>query len=377
MSDDITVIFEPEEAPLLERKKAAVSSPILYLEYLENKQKVKKEEIGKDYVIDSDSEDERSSDKSQSQPQDARENDLEVDHEAHEDDLEADLEDYRKDYHKNDSKEDSEDYYKKNHLEDHNENDYLDDHKNHLEDHNKDDHHEDYLEDRNKDNHLDDHKDDHREDHKDPYEPQRSGTQPSLSELKKESKVKVRSNDYKYPLEEENEVTKKRNKVFFHYEVLKRMHPEAQIPEFTSYSDPDQMEEKYELLAKKYSLDSSVENWKRYIIVGILGFEIVLGKLNFDMEGFAQHQISSINTYDQLLIEMAEKSYIPTSERWPVEMRLFMMFTMNVVIFLVSKMIMKQTGVNLIGTINKATGISNELRDHPPAAPSLLKDPED
>ena len=362
MSDDITVIFEPEEAPLLERKKAAVSSPNLYLEFLENKQKVKKEEIGKDYVIDSDSEDERSSDyKGQSQLRDARENDLEADHEAHEDDLEADLGDYRKsyrkDYHKNDPEEDPEDHYK-----------------NHLEDHNKDGHCEDHLEDHSKDDHLNDHKDDHREDHKDPYEPQRSGTQPSLSELKRESKVKVRSNDYKYPLEEENEVTKKRNKVFFHYEVLKRMHPEAQIPEFTSYSDPDQMEEKYELLAKKYSLDSSVENWKRYIIVGILGFEIVLGKLNFDMEGFAQHQISSINTYDQLLIEMAEKSYVPTSERWPVEMRLIMMFTMNVVIFLVSKMIMKQTGVNLIGTINKATGISNELRDHPP--PSSLKDPE-
>jgi hypothetical protein len=360
MSDNVTVIFEPEETPLPERKKAAASSPILYLEYIENKQKVKKEEIGKDYVIDSDSEDERLSNyKGQLQPRDAHENDLEADHEAHEDDLEADLEDYRKDSHKNDPEEDPKDHYK-----------------NHLEDCNENDHREDHLEDRNKDNHLDDHKDDHREDHEDPYKPQRSDTQPSLSELKRESKAKVRSNDYKYPLEEENEVTKKRNKVFFHYEVLKRMHPEAQIPEFTSYSDPDQMEEKYELLAKKYSLDSSVENWKRYIIVGILGFEIVLGKLNFDMEGFAQHQISSINTYDQLLIEMAEKSYIPTSERWPVEMRLIMMFTMNVVIFLVSKMIMKQTGVNLIGTINKATGISNELRDHPPPS-SSLKDPED
>ena len=364
MSDDITVIFEPEEAPSLERKKVAVSSPNLYLEYLENKQKVKKDEVGKDYVIDSDDEDERLStdpysqsfEQDQFQPRDEYQDDLK-------DTLKDDLEDDLKDTLKDDLEDDLKDTLKDD-LED----DLKDDLEDDLKDTLKDD-----LKDDLKDNLEDDLKDAPRNNTRDASkEPRRSGTQPSLSELKKESKVKVRSNDYKYPLEEENEITKKRNKVFFHYEVLKRMHPEAQIPEFTSYSDPDQMEEKYELLAKKYSLDSSVENWKRYIIVGILGFEIVLGKLNFDMEGFAQHQISSINTYDQLLIEMAEKSYVPTSERWPVEMRLIMMFTMNVVIFLVSKMIMKQTGVNLIGTINKATGISNELRDHAPS----LKDPE-
>ena len=345
MSDDITVIFEPEEASM-ERKKPAMSSPNLYLEYLENKQKVKKEEVGKDYVIDSDdSEDERLPPDPYTQSFEPQDDDTLRDtvnlkeHDPEHDNLKDDPED--------DPEHDPED------------------------DNLKDDPEHDPEDDNLKDDPEGDPEDDLKDNLKD--EPRRSGTQPSLSELKKDSKIKVRSNDYKYPLEEENEITKKRNKVFFHYEVLKRMHPEAQIPEFTSYSDPDQMEEKYTLLAKKYSLDSSVENWKRYIIVGILGFEIVLGKLNFDMEGFAQHQISSINTYDQLLIEMAEKSYVPTSERWPVEMRLIMMFTMNVVIFLVSKMIMNKTGVNLIGTINKATGISNELRgDHSPS----LKDPE-
>lgn len=308
MSDDITVVFEPEEVPSLERKKVAVSSPNLYLEYLENKQKVKKEEVGKDYVLDSDDDHQDEEETSLSQP------------------IEEEEQDPKEEEEEQDPKEEEE-----------------------------------------QDQEEEEEEQDQEEEEQ---ETEVRRQQPSLSELKKGSKVKVRSNDYKYPLEEENEVTKKRNKVFFHYEVLKRMHPEAQIPECTSYSDPDQMEEKYELLAKKYSLDSSVENWKRYIIVGILGFEVCLGKLNFDMEGFAQHQISSINTYDQLLVEMAEKSYVPTSERWPVEMRLIMMFTMNVVIFLVSKMIMKQTGVNLIGTINKATGISNDLQHSP-----SLKDP--
>lgn len=191
--------------------------------------------------------------------------------------------------------------------------------------------------------------------------PQRP-TPPTLAELRARNQTKtLKPSDYKYPQEEEDEVTQKRNDVFFHYEVLKRMHPNATIPEFTAYSDPEVMAQKYELLAKKLSLDSSVENWKRYMIIFVMGCEVGLGKLNFDMEGFAQQQIASMNTYDQLLVEMAEKSYVPSGNRWPVEVRLLMMLTMNIVLFVVSKMIFKRTGTNLLGTINEMTGVNGSI----------------
>lgn len=194
-------------------------------------------------------------------------------------------------------------------------------------------------------------------------------TPPSLAELRAKNQAKsLKSSDYKYPQEDDDETIKKRNDVFFHYEVLKKMHPAATIPEFSVYSDPEVMAQKYEFLAKKLSLDSSVENWKRYMIIFVMGCEVGLGKLNFDMEGFAQQQISSMNTYDQLLVEMAEKSYVPSGNRWPVEVRLMMMLTMNVVLFVVSKMIFKKTGTNLLGSINEITGIKA------PASPNL-KDP--
>lgn len=192
---------------------------------------------------------------------------------------------------------------------------------------------------------------------------------PSLAELRAKNQARsLTSSDYKYPQEDDDETIKKRNDVFFHYEVLKKMHPSATIPEFSVYSDPEVMAQKYEFLAKKLSLDSSVENWKRYMIIFVMGCEVGLGKLNFDMEGFAQQQISSMNTYDQLLIEMAEKSYVPSGNRWPVEVRLMMMLTMNVVLFVVSKMIFKKTGTNLLGSINEVTGIKI------PSSPNL-KDP--
>jgi hypothetical protein len=174
---------------------------------------------------------------------------------------------------------------------------------------------------------------------------------PTLSELQAKNPKNFKK-EYRYVTDEDEDVVKDRNEVFFHYEVLKRMHPNAHIPEFTSYSDPKIMSEKYELLAKKLSLESSVESWKRYMIIFVMGCEIVLGKMNFDMKGFAQQQIMSMNTYDSLLVEMAEKSYMPTGSKWPVEMRLLMMLTMNMVLFIVGKMFTKQTGENLLGHIN-------------------------
>jgi hypothetical protein len=176
---------------------------------------------------------------------------------------------------------------------------------------------------------------------------------PSLHELQQKKKVTI-NNSYNYA-EEDEETQKERNAVYFKYEVLRRMHPSASIPEFTLYSDPKLMSQKYEMLTKKLSLDSSVENWKRYMIVFVMGCEVVLGKINFDMEGFAQQQIMSMNTYDQLLVEMAEKSYAPSGSKWSPEIRLFMMLTMNVVLFVVSRMIFKKTGTNLLGTINNMT----------------------
>ena len=191
---------------------------------------------------------------------------------------------------------------------------------------------------------------------------QQAASPPSLHELQQKKKVTI--NTYNYA-EEDEETQKERNAVYFRYEVLRRMHPNASIPEFTLYSDPKLMSQKYEMLTKKLSLDSSVENWKRYMIVFVMGCEVALGKINFDMEGFAQQQIMSMNTYDQLLVEMAEKSYVPSGSKWSPEIRLFMMLTMNVVLFVVSKMIFKKTGTNLLGTINSMTNMAERSMKEP------------
>lgn len=175
---------------------------------------------------------------------------------------------------------------------------------------------------------------------------------PTLGELKKRKKIKLKSSAA-YPEEESEEIAKKRNDVFFKYEVLKRMHPSAKIPEFTVFSDPFVMEQKYNLLLNELRLESSIANVRKYTIVFLMVCEFCLGKLNFDMEGFAQEQIASMSTYEDLLIELSGKSYNPlTSSQWPVEYRLAVTFITNLTMFLVGKKIFATTGVNLMGVFN-------------------------
>lgn len=190
-------------------------------------------------------------------------------------------------------------------------------------------------------------------------------TPPTLEEIQVNhpNEVILRK-EYKYPQTEDEETVKRRNEVYFQYQVLKRMHPSAPIPEFTMYSDPELLAQKYEMLAKKLSLDASVENWKRYMIIFVMGVEVVLGKMAFDVEGFAQQQLIQMNTYDSLLVEMAEKSYTPNGKsKWPVEARLMMMLTVNMAMFIISKMIQKRTGTNLLGSINQQFG-STSTTEH-------------
>lgn len=180
-------------------------------------------------------------------------------------------------------------------------------------------------------------------------------TAPTLAELEARGdyvpKKELRDINYMGSNDLEQEDLKR--ELLFKFDLLKKSYPTASIPEFTIHSDYTLMKKSYDDTIRRLSLDSSVENYKQYLVYGFMACEFVLGNfLGFDMQGFTQQQIVSMNSYEKLLIELGEKSYVPTGSKWPVELRLLFMIIMNAAFFIVSKMIMKKTGSNIINMIN-------------------------
>ena len=119
------------------------------------------------------------------------------------------------------------------------------------------------------------------------------------------------------------------------------------------HSDYQTMKVAHESCLKRLTIESNVDKYKTYLIGGFMVVEYVMGRyLGFDMEGYSQSQISNMNSYDRLLIELGEKQYIPEDQQWPVEVRLIFLIIVNTCVFLCGKMIMQRTGADLMGMIN-------------------------
>ena len=184
---------------------------------------------------------------------------------------------------------------------------------------------------------------------------------PTLAELQEQGAYK--GEDHLRDINQVNmgdqEIEDRKRELLFKFELLRKSYPNAPIPEFTIHSDYPSMQTSYDDSVRRLSLDSTVENYKTYLIGGFMLTEFIFGNfLGFDMQGFTQQQIVSMNSYEKLLIELGEKSYVPTGSKWPVELRLLFLIIMNAAFFIVSKMIMKKTGANLMGMINNMNTVS-------------------
>jgi hypothetical protein len=200
---------------------------------------------------------------------------------------------------------------------------------------------------------------------------------PTLAELQQQGTYKKEGHlrDINQINMSENESEDKKRELLFKFELLKKSYPNAPIPEFSIHSDHQTMQKSYDDSVRRLSLDSSVENYKTYLIGGFMLTEFIFGSfLKFDMQGFTQQQIVSMNSYEKLLIEIGEKSYVPSGSKWPVELRLLFLVIMNAAFFIVSKMIMKKTGSNLMSMINNmntSTGSDIPVRKRKMKGPNI------
>jgi hypothetical protein len=202
---------------------------------------------------------------------------------------------------------------------------------------------------------------------------------PLLSELESKGNF-YKPNDIREirpPTKMEQEEEDMKRELMFKIDLLKKSYPNAIIPEFSIHSEYNTIKKTYDATVKRLSLDSTVETYKTYLIGAFMGCEFILGNyLGFDMEGFTQQQIMTMNTYDTLLIELGEKSYIPEGSNWPVEVRLLGLVLINVAFFIFGKIVLKKTGSNLMGMLNAMNNKTPQTSSSVPVQKRRMKGPE-
>jgi hypothetical protein len=156
-----------------------------------------------------------------------------------------------------------------------------------------------------------------------------------------------------------------KRELLFKFDMLRKSYPGANIrQDFTIKSDLDDIKTAYEMNVRRLSMDSTVEKYKSYLMAGFMATEYAFGHfLGLDMQGYTQQQILQMSSYEKLLIEIGEKSYVPNGvSKFPVEVRLLFLVIMNAAIFIGSKMLMAKTGANILNMVNSM----NNFKSAPP-----------
>lgn len=199
---------------------------------------------------------------------------------------------------------------------------------------------------------------------------------PTLSQLEQQGLAKIKK-EMPDIARMNNEDEDLKREMLFKFDLLKKSYKDQQIPQYTIHSDYNLMKKSYDDTVRRLSLDNSVENYKKYMIGAFMVIEYALGKwLHFDMQGYTQQQIISMSSYEKLLVEIGEKSYVPSGKKWPVEVRLIFLVIINTAFFIVGKMIMKNTGSNILNAINNMNKATNPTGGEAQQPKKKMKGPE-
>lgn len=124
------------------------------------------------------------------------------------------------------------------------------------------------------------------------------------------------------------------------FRVLSSNFSEWEIPVFDPDTSLHTIHDLYESRVKTVVCQQNCAEWKQGLAIYFLGLESV-GKFVFgiDTTGYANAQFLAIEKYDKMLVEMGERPYLEGFSKWPVEARIVIASIVQMIIFIVSKLL--------------------------------------
>lgn len=141
------------------------------------------------------------------------------------------------------------------------------------------------------------------------------------------------------------------------FALLKRKWKGKDIPEFNMHSDITDMKTTYDRTVKDLALDRSVNSYRSYLIGGFIAVEFVATQwIGIDLSGYAMQQISCMDNYEYLLVELGEKNLDSWAANLPVELRLVGSLLFSAAIFYIAKIISSKYGNDMADLFRGFTG---------------------
>jgi hypothetical protein len=193
---------------------------------------------------------------------------------------------------------------------------------------------------------------------------------PSLSEINSGRPIDVNGvRNLSYITKTEEEETTKKRDLLHKFQRLRRVYPGAKIPDFSEHTDLKLMEREYDFIVKDLEIAQFTEQWKMYLTMAFKGLEWFLTNyMEFDdIQGFAQDQATKIHKYESILAEIGEKNYISDNKKWPPELRLVGLFLTQALTFTA----MKYMGKMMSGGKRKQQQETYQPRNYSPFDPSV------
>jgi hypothetical protein len=198
---------------------------------------------------------------------------------------------------------------------------------------------------------------------------------PTLKELEQQNIVKRDKVIIDAERIKDNDEDKKRD-LLLKFDLLKRTYPRAHIPKVSIHEDYASLERQYEDTLHNLSIENSVDNYKQYMTFLFMGIEWFLGKVfKMDMKGYTDHQLEQMHRYEKFLVQIGEKNYIPTKKSWPVEIQLLISILVQTALFVLMRSIFNGAGASVLRTVNEArmpNPLSSMNGNVPPAQPTTV-----
>jgi hypothetical protein len=160
--------------------------------------------------------------------------------------------------------------------------------------------------------------------------------------------------------------------------ILRNSWPSYHIPDIPDGMPLEQIHAQYDIYVRHIHINRDVDQYKVYLVISWLLIELFCTKIGLNVGGYTVAQMRSMSKYERLLIELGETNHRAAAiggvaqSPWPVEIQICFMALVNVIAFILVKLLISYTGITEGMATTIIDGLTSFLSGTPPQPGQVL-----